>query len=123
MKVGKERELIEEEDTIVVAKGRGEREETEVIKTDITEVSEERGEEGMTVVVKRERGERSTSDSSGRGEERDGNAPPHDDCHDTTEATGWGGRRRESHEEEEERAYSGLGRGRGSDDPASRTEK
>ena len=44
MKVTKERELIEEEDTIVVAEGRGEREETEV--------SEERGEEGMTVVVK-----------------------------------------------------------------------
>ena len=52
MKVTKERELIEEEDTIVVAEGRGEREETEVIKKDITEVSEERGEEGMTVVVK-----------------------------------------------------------------------
>ena len=44
MKVGKERELIEEEDTIVVIKERGER--------GMTEANEERGEEDMTVVVK-----------------------------------------------------------------------
>ena len=86
MKVGKERELIEEEDTIVVAEGRGEREETEVIKEKgegeetgvaegrgergTTEVSEERGEEGMTAVVKgrEERDLQVIAVTEGRGE-------------------------------------------------------
>ena len=68
MKVTKERELIEEEDTIVVAEGRGEGEEAGVIKergeredTGVAEgrgeggtgeANEERGEEDMTAVVK-----------------------------------------------------------------------
>ena len=68
MKVGKERELIEEEDTIVMAEGRGERGTTEVIKkrgegedTGVAkgkgeggtrEANEERGEEDITAVVK-----------------------------------------------------------------------
>ena len=67
MKVGKERELIEEEDTIVVAEGRGER--------GTTEVSEERGEEGMTAVVKgrEERDLQVIAVTEGRGEME----PPH----------------------------------------------
>ena len=60
MKVGKERELIEEEDTIVVAKGRGER--------GTTEVSKERGEEGMTAVVKGREERGVIAVTEGRGE-------------------------------------------------------
>ena len=72
MKVGKERELIEEEDTIVVAKGRGEREETGVSEErgegEDTGVSEERGEEGMTAVVKGREERGVIAVTEGRGE-------------------------------------------------------
>ena len=84
MKVGKERELIEEEDTIVVAEGRGEREETEVIKekgegeeTGVAEgrgeggtieANEEREEEGMTAVVKGREEKGVIAVTEGRGE-------------------------------------------------------
>ena len=96
--------------------GRGERGE----RYDRSERGERRGRHDSS--GQRKRRERSTSDSSDRGERRDGTPPPHDGCQDTTEATGWGGRRRESYEEEEERA-SEPGRGRGNDDPASPTKK
>ena len=85
MKVGKERELIEEEDTIAVAEGRGEREETEVIKErgegEDTGVAEGRGEgedtgvaegrgEGEDTEVIKERGEGGTTEANEeRGEE------------------------------------------------------
>ena len=60
MKVTKERELIEEEDTIVVAEGRGEREDTVV--------AEGRG-EGEEAGVIKERGEKEdTGVAEGRGE-------------------------------------------------------
>ena len=96
MKVGKEKELIEEEDTIAVAEGRGEREETEVIKErgegedtgvaegrgegedtgvaegrgegGTTEANEERGEEGMTAVVKGREERGVIAVTEGRGE-------------------------------------------------------
>ena len=74
MKVGKEKELIEEEDTIVVAEGRGERGTTEVIKErgegEDTGVAEGRG-EGGTREANEERGEEGTAAVVKGREERD----------------------------------------------------
>ena len=84
MKVGKEKELIEEEDTIVVAEERGESGTTEVIKekgegeeTGVAEgrgeggtieANEEREEEGMTAVVKGREEKGVIAVTEGRGE-------------------------------------------------------
>ena len=57
-----------------------------------------------------EKGEK--SESSGQGERGDGNCPPHDGCQDSTEATGWRGRRTESHEGEERASEEEEGGGR-----------